>query len=94
MVEDDVRSEIREKTQGMKNYFNKEIEISKKNQGNKPLQTNQDTPITESIDTTVEEMSEKEFRMYIVKLVCGVKDDVRSEIRDKIQEVKITSIKR
>ncbi len=33
-------------------------------------------------------MSEKEFRMYMVKWISNVKDDVRTEIRDKTQEIK------
>ena len=50
-------------------------------------QTNQDAPIRESTDNT-EEMSKKEFRMYIVKLICKVKDGTWSEIKEKTQEVK------
>ena len=33
-------------------------------------------------------MSEKEFRIYKAKLSCEIKDDIRNEIREKIQEVK------
>ena len=54
------------------------------NQGNKVPQTNQDVPTIESIDNTVEEMSEKEFRKYIVRLIFEIKDG----IGEKIQEVK------
>ncbi len=42
---------------------------------------NQNAPIIEYIDNTVKEMSGEEFRMYIVKLICNVKDNVRSKIR-------------
>ena len=54
-----------------------------KKQGNKVPQTNPDVPTIESIDNTVEEMSE-EFRKYIVRLIFKIKDG----IGEKIQEVK------
>ena len=38
----------------------------------------------ESIDNTAEEMSEKEFRRHIVRLIFEIKDGIRG----KIQEVK------
>lgn len=51
-----------------------------KKQGKKAPQTNQDATIIECIDSTVEEMSEKEFRMYIIKMICIVKDDIREQM--------------
>lgn len=59
-----------------------------KKQGEKMPQTNQDAPIREATDNTIEEMSETEFRIYIVNLICEVKDGVNSEIKQKMQEVK------
>ncbi len=62
-----------------------------KKQGNKVLQTNQATPIRESI----EEMSEKEFWMYLVKMFYDLKNYIReqaqefcSKITESLQEMK------
>ena len=54
-----------------------------KKQGNTASQTNHDVPTIESIDNTVEEMSE-ECRKYIVRLIFEIKDGIRK----KIQEVR------
>ena len=50
-----------------------------KKQGNRVPQTNQDAPTIESIDKTVEEMSEKEFRKYIVRPIFEIKDGIREK---------------
>lgn len=47
-----------------------------KKEGNKLPQMNQNASITDSINNTLKEMSEKKFRMYRVKLICEVEDDV------------------
>ena len=47
-------------------------------------QRNEDVPTIEFIDITVEEMSEMEFKKYIVILIFEIKDG----IGEKIQEVK------
>ena len=54
-----------------------------KKQGNKAPQTSQDVPTIESIDNTVEEMSEKEFRKYIVRLIFKIKDIIGNTVRER-----------
>ncbi len=47
-----------------------------KKQERKVPQTNQNTIIIESIDSTVDEMSEKDIRMYITIMICKLKNDI------------------
>lgn len=55
-----------------------------KKQGRKVPQTNQDITITEPRDSAGDEMSEKEFRMYIIKMTCELKNDLNEKIQAKI----------
>lgn len=50
-------------------------------QGDKQPQIARNASTTDSTDTTVEEMSEKEFRKFTVKMFYKLKEDVSSEIR-------------
>ena len=42
------------------------------------IQTNLDSILIESSDSMVEVMSEKEFRIYIIKMICEAKDEMRT----------------
>ncbi len=55
-----------------------------KKQGRKVPPTNQDTTTIESTDSTVGEMSEKEFRIYITKMIWELKKDLSKQIQAKI----------
>ena len=46
-----------------------------KKQGKKMSQTNLDSILIESSDSMVEEMSEKQFRIYIIKMIHETKDE-------------------
>ena len=48
-------------------------------QGKKMSQTNLDTISIKPNDSTTEEMSEREFRMYIIKIIHDVMDDEREQ---------------
>ena len=52
-----------------------------KKQERKVSQTNLDAISTDSNDSMVEEMTEKEFRMYINKMICEVKDDIWEQMQ-------------
>ena len=52
-----------------------------KKQGKKVFQTNQDSILIKSNDSMVEEMSEKEFRIYIIKMICKVKNEIREQMQ-------------
>ena len=51
-------------------------------------QTNQDAPLIESPNLTVEAISEKEIIMHIVKMISQGKDNLRIDIRQKVKEMK------
>ena len=51
-----------------------------KKQGKKMIQTNLDSIVIESSFGTVEEMSEKEFRICIIKMIHEAKDEIREKI--------------
>ena len=50
-------------------------------QGKKMTQTNLDSILTESNDSMVEEMSEKDLRLYMIKMVCEAKDEIREQMQ-------------
>ncbi len=50
-----------------------------KKQGKKVPKTNQDITLLESMDSTTEEITEKKFRMYIIKTFCELKDKIREQ---------------
>ena len=60
-----------------------------KKQGEKMTQTNVDSILIESNDSMLEEMSEEEFRLYIIKMIHKAKD----EIREQMQAMMIISIR-
>ena len=57
-------------------------------QGNKKEQTKQDAPIREATDNTIEEISKKKFGSIWLIWICETKDGIKSESKEKIQEVK------
>ena len=74
-------------------------------QAKKVFQTNQDSILIESSDSMVEEMSEKKFRIYIIKMIHKAKDEIREQMqamndhsnkqmKEQLQEAKIISTKR
>ena len=50
-------------------------------QEKKMIQTNLDSILIGSRDSMVEEMSEKEFRTYIIKMICEAKDEIREQMQ-------------
>lgn len=50
-----------------------------KRQGKKVPQTNQNTTLLEFMARTTEEITKKEFRKYIIKKFCELKDDIREQ---------------
>ena len=45
------------------------------------IQTNLDSILIESNDSMVEEMSEKAFRLYMIKMIREVKDEIREQMQ-------------
>ena len=43
-------------------------------QGKKMVQPNLDSILIESNDSMLKEMSEKDFRLYIIKMICEAKE--------------------
>ena len=52
-----------------------------KKQGKKMIQTNLDSVLIESNDSMLEEMSEKDFRLYMIKMICEAKDEIREQMQ-------------
>ena len=52
-----------------------------KKQGKEVFQTNQNSILIESNDSMVEEMSEKECRMYIIKMIQEAKNEIREQMQ-------------
>ena len=52
-----------------------------KKQGKKMFQTNLDTTFREHSDSMVEEMSEKDFRIYIIKMIYKAKDVIKDQMQ-------------
>ena len=55
------------------------------------IQTNVDSILIESNDSMLEEMSEKEFRLYIIKMIHKAKDEIREQMQamnDNINKLK------
>ena len=55
--------------------------INMKKQGKKIFQANQDSIIIESNDSIVEEMSEEKFRIYLIKMICEAKNEIREQMQ-------------
>ena len=51
-----------------------------KKQGKKMIQTNLDSILRKSNDSMVEEMSEKDFRLYMIKEICEAKAEIRQQM--------------
>ena len=45
------------------------------------IQTNLDSIVIESNDTMLEEMSEKDFRLYMIKMIHEAKDEIREQMQ-------------
>ena len=45
------------------------------------IQTNLDSILIESSDSMVEEMSEKDFRLYMIKMIHEAKDEIREQMQ-------------
>ena len=45
------------------------------------IQTNLDSMVIESKDTMLEEMSEKGFRLYMIKMIHEAKDEIREQMQ-------------
>ena len=45
------------------------------------VQTNLDSIVIESNDSMVEEMSEKDFRLYMIKMIHEAKDEIREQLQ-------------
>ena len=64
------------------------------------IQTNLDSILIESSDSMIEEMSEKDFRLYMIKMIHEAKDEIREQMQamndhtNKLKEQKIISTKR
>ena len=55
------------------------------------IQTNLDSIVIESNDSMLEEMSEKDFRLYMIKMICKAKDEIREQMQamnDNINKLK------
>ena len=50
-----------------------------KKQGKKMIQTNLHSILIESSDSMGEEMSEKEFKIYIIKMIHEAKDEIKEQ---------------
>ena len=50
-------------------------------QGKKIYQTNQDGIAIKSSDSTAEEMSEREFRMYIIKMIREANEEMKEQMQ-------------
>ena len=50
---------------------------NRKKQEKKMIQTNLDSILIEYNDSMLEEMSEKDFRLYMIKMICEAKDEIR-----------------
>ena len=55
-----------------------------KKQGKKMIQTNLDSIVIESNDCMVEKMSEKDFRLYMIKMIHEAKDELREQMQAMI----------
>ena len=45
------------------------------------IQTNLDSILIESSDSIIEEMSEKDFRLYMIKMIREAKDEIREQMQ-------------
>lgn len=45
------------------------------------IQTNLDSILIESNDSMLEEMSEKDFRLYMIKMIREAKDEIREQMQ-------------
>ena len=52
-----------------------------KKQGKKMIQKNLHSILMKSNDSVVEEMSEKDFRLYMIKEICEAKDEIRQQMQ-------------
>ena len=62
------------------------------------IQANLDSILIESNDIMLEEMSENDFRLYMIKMICEAKDEIRAQmqamndntnkLREQLQEAK------
>ena len=62
-----------------------------KKQGKKMIRTNLDSILIESNDSMAEEISEKDFRLYMIKMICEAKDEKREQMQamnDNTNELK------
>ena len=75
-----------------------------KKQGKKTSQTNLDSIAIKSNDSMAEEMSEREFRIYIMEMITEANKEMKEQmqalndcnnrqLKEQIQEAKIISIK-
>ena len=46
------------------------------------IQTNLDSILIESNDSMLEEMSEKDFRLHMIKMICEAKNEVREQMQE------------
>ena len=51
-------------------------------QGKKMIQINLDSIFIESNDSMLEEMSEKDFRLYMIKMIREAKDETREQMQE------------
>ena len=45
------------------------------------IETNLDSIVKESNDSMLEEMSEKDFRLYMIKMIHEAKDEIREQMQ-------------
>ena len=61
--------------------LHRKIHEQQEKQGKKVSQTNLDAILIDSNDSMVEEMSEKKFRIYIIKMIHKAKDEIREQMQ-------------